>query len=271
MTARAEDFFGSDAQQALLRRGQAMHEVTKGLSHCSYYGRTVGIVSPSDAPLENVIALAQLQGNSNFTMVPDSDLAPLSKQAVAHGLSPTIYARWAGTAESLGIARDIVANRTLPDGLTLEWLAPETRSATRQSLARCALDCGVLPPALNVLSGKLQPGVCAMACDAEGDVVACAAAAAFLHPDHALGRVECWWGMLATRADHRVRSLALILGAQAMCRMHDRFGFKRLFTGVELGNEPSEAVCTRMGLARDGLSTLALTDPGLLPGGRITK
>lgn len=176
-----------------------------------------------------------------------------------------------GATDSLAIARDIVATRALPDGLTLEWLAADTRAATRQSLARCALDCGVLPPVLTVLSGKTQPGVCAMACDAEGDVVACAAAAAFLHPDHPLGGVECWWGMLATRADHRGRSLALILGAQAMCRMHDNFGFTRFFTGVEPGNRPSEAVCARMGLARDGMSILALTDPGLLHGGRMTN
>jgi RimJ/RimL family protein N-acetyltransferase len=110
-----------------------------------------------------------------------------------------------------------------------------------------------------------------MACDALGDVVACAAAAAFHHADHALGSAECWWGMLATRADHRGRSLALIPGAQAMCHMHDLHGFTRFFTGVEPGNPPSEAVCTRMGLVRTGLSTLGLADPSLLPGGRMTK
>lgn len=88
MIARAEDVFGSDAQQALLRRGQALHAVTKNLAHCTDYGRTVGIVSPSDAPLETVIALAQLQGNSHFAMMLDGDLPPLSERAKASGISP---------------------------------------------------------------------------------------------------------------------------------------------------------------------------------------
>lgn len=248
-----------------------MHEITKNLSHCTYYGRTVGITAPSDAPLETVMSLALLQGNSNYAMVPNCDIASLSEQAEASGFIPTIYARWVGAAESLTVSRDIMANRPLPDGLTLHWLAPDTPAPTCHKLADCALGCGVLPPAFSVLSGQVRPGVCAMACDESGDVVACAAAAAFFHPDHAFGGMESWWGMLATRVDHRGRSLALILGALAMCRMHDLYGFTRFFTGVEPGNAPSEAVCTRMGLARTGLSTLGLADPSLLPGGRMTK
>ena len=271
VTAVLPDFFGSDEQQAVLRRGQAMHQITRNISHCAYYGRTVGIVSPSDAPLETVTALAQLQGNSNFAMVPNGDIAPLSEQAKASGFIPTIYARWVGSEESLTTSRDIIANRPLPDGLTLDWLGPDTPAPTRQALANCALSCNVLPPALSVLSGQVQPGVCALARDGSGDVIACAAAAAFFHQEHAMGGVECWWGMLATRADHRGRSLALILGAAAMCRMHDLYRFTRFFTGVEPGNGPSEAVCSRMGLGRTGLSTLGLTDPGLLPCGRMTK
>ena len=75
--------------------------------------------------------------------------------------------------------------------------------------------------------------------------------------------------MLATEPDMRGRRLSLVLGALAVLESHQRHGLTRFFTGVAPGNAPSEAVCTRLGLARCEGYTLA--DPSLLPGGRMTK
>ena len=94
---------------------------------------------------------------------------------------------------------------------------------------------------------------------------------AYVHPDQTLGRAQCWWGMLATHPDRRGERLAVILGAMALIRMQDRYGFTQVFTGVEPGNAASEAVCRRMGLAPADTSVLSVADAALLPGGRMTK
>jgi len=77
--------------------------------------------------------------------------------------------------------------------------------------------------------------------------------------------------MLATRPDRKGQRLALILGAMAMREMHVRYGIRRFFTGVQPGNAPSEAVCTRMGLRPKGRATLTVVDPTVLPGGKLTR
>lgn len=110
-----------------------------------------------------------------------------------------------------------------------------------------------------------------MALDRDGAVAGCAAAASFLHPDHPDGRQMCWWGMLAVHPDHRGQALSVLLGAQAIVDMADRHGFSTFFTGVEPGNAPSEAICTKMCLAHQGRSILGVADPSLVPGGRMTK
>jgi RimJ/RimL family protein N-acetyltransferase len=53
--------------------------------------------------------------------------------------------------------------------------------------------------------------------------------------------------------------------------MMERYGFTRVFTGVEPGNAASEAVCTRVGLTPVGTSTLGVADPTVLTSGRMTK
>ena len=77
--------------------------------------------------------------------------------------------------------------------------------------------------------------------------------------------------MLATHDTRRSESLSIILGAEVLIEMHERYGFTEFFTGVEAGNAPSEAVCTRMGLRNTSQSILSVADPSLLPGGRMTK
>ncbi|MFK7869690.1 MAG: N-acetyltransferase [Roseobacter sp.] len=269
--AAAQDYFGTDVQQTLLMRGRALYDLTRETTHFTYYGRAVGVFNHDDAPLEHVIALARLQGNSNYACVPNDRMAVLQAETVDHGLQPMHYARWVGADETLNMARKIVATRALPEDIRLEWLSAETPQETRASFADAALSCGVLPPNLAVLSGTLRPGACLMALDATGEVQSCAAAASFAHDAHPMGRTECWWGMLATRETARGHGLSLRLGAEVILEMNRRYGFTQVFTGVEPGNAPSEAVCARLGLRDTDASILGMADPGLIPGGRMTK
>jgi hypothetical protein len=264
-------FFGDEAQQALLRRGAAMRAVTAQDPRFTYYGRTVGGTALGEVPLETVIALAQLQGNSNLAFVPDADVPALRATCDKRGLKVAHYVKWEGGSKARAAADALIATQRVPEDLTVAWLDRDLPEKLRQGFADTALLCGVLPPALDVLTGERQPGIACLAHDASGKVVCCAAAASYLAPEHPHGRSQCWWGMLATHPDRRGERLSLLLGALALREMHRRYGFSDFMTGVEPGNSASEAVCARMGLAPLGLSIVGMADPALLPGGRMTK
>lgn len=248
-----------------------MRELTKNDARFHYYGRTVGVVTPDAAPLEVLVALARLQGNASYQDMADSEVTDLRATFDAMGLSTVHYARWETGENALTVAHKAAHTIPLPAGYTLAYLTPDTPADLRGKLADTALECGVLPPSLAVLSGAEQPGVCAMALDQAGDVAACAAAASVLPPAHPDAQITCWWGMLATAPAHRGKALSLHLGAKVMIAMHETYGFERFFTGVVPGNAASEAVCRKLGLAHRGRSILGVADPGLVPGGRMTK
>lgn len=271
MTADTTEDFGSAAQRALLRRGRLTYEITARDPRFTYYGRTVGLVSPDQGTFDELAALARLQGNSNFARVPNADMASLMDTAKARAFAPVRYARWAGAQGALHMASEIVARDPLPEGLRIARLGTETTPQTRRSFGRMALGCGVLPPSAGLLAGQVKPGLTLLAVTAGGRVVSCAAAVAFLNDRHPDAGLECWWGMLATDPEWRGQRLSLILGARVIREMADGHGFCRFFTGVEPGNAPSEAVCTRLGLKNTDLSILGIADTSLVPGGRMTK
>ena len=270
MTA-VRDLFGSPEQQALLARGAALHRVTASDPTRTYYGRTVGLTGLEAGDLDLLGDLALLQGNASFAKVPDASIPGLIGDSEARGLKPVHYARWEGGPDALARAQQIIRDTPLPADLTLGRVTAETPAPVRLAVAEMALECGVLPPSFAVLSGTIRPGVACFAMEPSGRVVSLAGAAAHLHPDHPDGRTECWWGMLATRADRRGARLSLLLGAQAMAAMADRYGFTRVFTGIEPGNAASEAVCARVGLTPVGTSILGVADPTVLTSGRMTK
>ncbi|SEM29281.1 hypothetical protein SAMN04488077_103287 [Roseovarius tolerans] len=267
----AGEVFGTEAQRALLTRGAYAYALLRDDPRFSYYGRTVGIATPESGDISLLSALTRLQGGSAYGRVPNADLARHVETAREQGLAITVYTRWEGGATVRDTARAILRNHSLPNDLTAEYIDAEAPSERLAALAEVALACGVLPPAGAVLRGQARPGLGLIARDQEGRAAACAGAAAYVHPDQTLGRAQCWWGMLSTHPDRRGERLALILGAMALIRMQDRYGFTQVFTGVEPGNAASEAVCRRMGLAPADTSVLSVADAALLPSGRMTK
>jgi len=216
MTADTTEGFGSQAQRALLRRGRMTYEITARDPRFAYYGRTVGLVSPSDGSFDELAALARLQGNSNYNSVPVKDMGSLLEVTIAAGFSPVQYARWTGGETAMQKASDVVAHNPLPDGLRIEWLGAETTAQVRASFGKMALGCGVLPPSLDALTGQIKPGLTLLAVTPEGQVVSCAAAVTFLNQGHPDAGIECWWGMLATDPEWRGQRLSLILGARVI-------------------------------------------------------
>lgn len=267
----AHEVFGTEAQRALLTRGIDAYELLRDDPRFAYYGRAVGIATPGCGDMSLLAALTRLQGASAYGCVPNADLPRHAEAAQAEGLTITTYTRWEGAAAARQTAESILRDHPLPDDLTPEWIDTDAPPERLAALAEVALSCGILPPAGAVLRGMARPGLALIARDRDGRPVACAGGAAYVHHDHPLGRVQCWWGMLATHPARRGQRLALVLGAMALRRLQDRFGFTQVFTGVEPGNTASEAVCRRIGLAPVDTSVLSVADAALLPAGRMTR
>lgn len=267
----AQDYFGSDAQQALLARGRATFDLLKDNPRFGYYGRTVGLIEGSEGDVEALKSLTQLQGNSNIARVPAAQVPALIAACKALGLAPVHYSRWVSGETALSTARDSVERCALPDGLSLHWLSPETPQEIRAAFAQTALSCGVLPPTLSALTGELRPGAACFALTQDGQVASLAASSAVALAGHPDETRECWWGMLSTREEWRGHSLSLLLGAHVMLRMHERYGFVRFMTGIEPGNRASEVISARSGLVATDEAIIGAADPALLPGGRMTK
>ena len=231
MTGRGAAFFGTDAQQVLLARAKALFDVVRGDPRFSYYGRTVGLVTPDDGDMSLLQSLVALQGSANYSVVDASEAGGLVTQAQATGLSVTRYNRWSGGKEAHSAARQVLAGKRLPADVEVLRIAPDTPDAEMAAFARMALDCGVLPPVRQVLDGRDRSGLCYVARNRSGEIVSCAAGAAIADPSHPVHGGMGWWGMLATRPDHRGAGLSLIFGAHALIGLLEEKGLTSVFTG----------------------------------------
>lgn len=267
----ADEYFGTPAQQDLVRRARALFEVVKDDPRFTYYGRGVGIVRREDCGIDLISAVIALTGACSFAATADDEVPKLTTELQDRGLSTTVFVRWTGGDDSIAKARSIVAQVALPTDVTVHPISAQSPVEHLIKLAEVADTAGVLTPAGSVMRGLTRPGVGLVAVDADGRAVSCAGAAGSYHQDHPEYASQCWWGMLATHPDRRGERLALVLGALALIEMRDRYGFDTFMTGVVAGNTASEALCKRLGLSPDGKSVVSAVDAALVPGGRITK
>lgn len=266
-----DEFFGNDDQRALLRRGRGLAALLARDRRYSYYGRSVGLPGPEDGDIDELAALAIVQGSATYLTVPLNQVESIKASILARGLVPMLYDKWEGTRSAIAAARQVVATLSLPEDLTMLRLDASTADGHLASMAEMALGCGVLPPCGEVMRGLLRPAVCLVAIDRAMRVVSCAASSAFAHEDHPKHGGQAWWGMLATDPARRGQRLSVVLGAHALLEMETSFGFGDFMTGVEPGNAPSEAICARMGLSRGKSAIIGCTDPRALASGRMTK
>jgi hypothetical protein len=266
-----DTFYGTDEQQAFLRRGQDVFVLLRDESWVTYYGRGVGVIAPDEDKGDRALALARLQGVSHYAFVPEAEVAGTVAGLDALGFRTNLYRRWVGRCSVLDAARRVIAEHPLPSDVRILAIDHDSPEDMLEKLARVALAAGVLPPAGRAMRGLARPSLTMLALNDAGDPLSCAGASAFAHSDHPKWGGMAWWGMLATAPERRGQRLALILGAHVLVAMHETFGFEEFFTGVEPGNGPSEALCARMGLAPDAFITITIVDPRALPGGRMTK
>ena len=267
------EFFGTDVQQALLKRGQDMFALVRDDPRLTYYGRTVGFAGAgADEGAHAVVAaLASLQGAAHYGSVPTAEVPSLRRKLEGDGFSTTHFVRWRSTKATFDIAGRILEDHPLPSDVSAITLGPDSPHSDLQKLADVALSCEVLPPAGAVLRGVARKAVAIVAVDATGNPVSCAGSSAICHPEHPQFGGQPWWGMISTAEHRRGERLALVLGAMALLKMRDRYGFQEFFTGVQPGNAPSEAVCRKMGFAPEESSVVTVVDPKAMPGGKLTK
>lgn len=266
----SDEYFGSPTQQGLQRRAAAMWTLLHDDPAYCCHGRAVGVTDPTPGSISRQVALTRLQGVASCEGVSEQK-APARRTALeAEGLSLDEYVSWAGGAEAVRTARDVLASRSLPAGLSLGLVDADTPADVMAQLDRVTASCEVLLPMGQFLRGLTRPAVCVYAQTEDGEVVATSAAVAQFHPDSARGR-EFWWGMLATDDRFRGQGLALLLGAESMVRMADGHGMTGFFTGIRTGNAPSERLCTKLGLSATDRVVIISIAPEVFAAGSVTK
>ncbi len=269
MLARGE-YFGSDPQKEMQRRGAALWELVKDNPRFGFEGRCVGLHDMAAEDIPVFAALARTQGATVCFNVPAAVEAERTAAIQAEGLLSDRWDLLMGGARAISSCRTFLEGYTPPSELKLVRAAPDTDPSLMTAMGETALSKGVLPAAGEALRGETRRAICFFFVDGEGGVVA-TSAAVMRHHDSSDWADTAWWGMLATRDDYLGRGLALWLGALALTKMADEFGTKRFYTGVRSDNAPSQNLCRKLGLDGSGLVTISAADPEAFGDEPVTK
>lgn len=264
------EYFGSDPQRQMQRRGEALWRLLKDDPRYCYEGRCVGLHGLAAEDVPTFAALARTQGATVCFNVPATEEGARIAALQAENLITDRWDLLMGAEDAIDACRAFLADYHPPEGLVLVRAAPDTDGGLIQAMAETALSCGVLPPAGAALRGETRRAVCFFATDENGGVAATSASVMRNHPETDWADAA-WWGMLATRDDWRGKRLSLWLGALALTAMADEYGARRFYTGVRSDNAPSQRICRKLGLGDSGLVTISAADPEAFGDEPVTK
>ena len=267
---RHEEVFGNAQQQQVQQRAAFLWPLLKDQPRFTCYGRGVGLPSAADYDLEVALALVGLQGICSIQHAERAVSGDIRAELQDAGLTLDSYVSWEGEDAAVTAAREVLDERALSGDLTVREVDAATGAEDLARLDDLATQCEMLLPMGSFLRGEQRPSCFLFAQDGAGRVVGLAGSVAANHPDHP-GGDRPWWGLLGTHPDRRGEGIAMILGAMAIVRMHERFGYRAFMTGIRTGNTPSEALCSKLGFAGTSREILVAIDPTQLAGGRITK
>ncbi len=264
------EYFGNSDQQRLQMRANYLWKLLQDIPDYACHGRAVGLANYSEHNLEQQIALARLQGVAPVDGMPREHLAKRRAGLEDAGLVTDVYDHWEGSTATFEAADTILANRGLPEDLKAYAVTEDTSVEELTNLDSLTQSCDVLLPMGSFLRGFERPSVFLFTKDPQGRVVGAAAAIAQFHDDHNKGGTV-WWGMLSTDAKRRGEGIALILGAMVLRDVRQKLGYSNCFTGIRAGNLPSEALCSKLALARTNTVDLLAINPESFGGGQMTK
>lgn len=266
------EVFGSPDQRLMQARGEALLTLLRDDPRFCSHGRGIQLsdYTADSEMIELTVALASLHGASGCEMVPNDCVRDYVEAVEALGLKTDVYANYLGGADAIGIARNILQERRLPDDLRLHLINRHSPTEMLDALAQVALSQGVLPSAGSVLRGISRPGFGMVALDQDDRPVASACAAMARHrnhPDHGMAQ----WGQLSTREDRKGQGIARMMAAHSIVHAADALGTRTYSTGIRPGNTPSERLCGSLGFAPSAFSIVIVIDPNGFGGGRVTK
>jgi GNAT superfamily N-acetyltransferase len=262
--------FGPPSSQALQARVWAKWQDLRDDPAIVTHGRALGLASPEVAPLSRQVAMAREMGAAACEHVHEADVAARFAALEVEGLKTDSFVGWRSSAETLTLARARLAARPFAEDLTLGFVGPDTPHEIMAGLDAVTQACDVLLPLGPFLRGLERPAVCAYVAEPSGRIVGTSASVEMFHSASSWPGL-CWWGMLSTYSDRRGEGIASRLGAIVLDEMNRRHGMTEFFTGIRIGNAPSEALCTQLGFARTPYHVVIAFDPVLMAGGRLTK
>lgn len=262
--------FGPPPSQALQARVWAKWQDLRDDPAIVTHGRALGLASPEVAPLSRQVAMAREMGAAACEHVHEADVAARFAALEVEGLKTDSFVGWRSSAETLTLAPARLAARPFAEDLTLGFVGPDTPHEIMAGLDAVTQACDVLLPLGPFLRGLERPAVCAYVAEPSGRIVGTSASVEMFHSASRWPGL-CWWGMLSTYSDRRGEGIASRLGAMVLDEMNRRHGMTEFFTGIRIGNAPSEALCTQLGFARTPYHVVIAFDPVLMAGGRLTK
>ena len=265
-----DEFFGSPAKIALMKRSRHLWSLLRDNPRFAYYGRMVALSEPGYDIVEMLGALARLQGATICYHVPTASVPRLFADLQALGYVTDRHEHFRG-GEDAYLASQIVEKTTpLPGDLTISVIDTNTPRSLVAEVAKLCQSCDVMPVPGSTMRGQVRPGVCLAAIDRQGHPVATASSYPLFHASSPHAK-DVFWGMLVTRDDRRGERLGLLLGAKAIIHMWERCGARGFITGVRADNEPSQAVCRKLGVRPTDWIYAACIDPVVLGDRMITK
>lgn len=266
-----DEFFGSEAQQAVSRRARDVWQLCQDDPRFSYNGRITAMVGDLGPRSGTVLAsLARMQGATTGHFLPKARAKAIEEELHAQSLSTNIWEFCTGRDSAYEAARTILDTHPLPADIRIETIDPETPPQRVAEFAGMAANCGVLAMCGRVIRGLDVPGLTLAGVDGTGAVVASAWGYKCYAPESD-GKDFAFWGGLSCREDRRGERIALILGAHSIVRLWEERGVRGFCTGITAGNTPSFKVCEKLGVLPGDLIGMGVTDPTTFGGGSLTK
>ncbi len=266
-----DEYFGSEAQNLLMRRGRDLYQLVRADARLAFHGRSIILLGDRGGETAPLMArIARLCGASAIHFYPSEKTGALKAELTGLGQNAAHWEFCTGGLEAYETCKAILADVPLPGDLRLVRLSADSPAALVRATAELSMDCGVMPLPGRQMRGLANPGLCLVAVDASGAPVATGSSYRYTHPDSDY-RDHAFWGVLATRPDRRGQKLAMILGAHAIVRMWEEFGMRGFTTGIKADNPASLAVCARQGVRPSGQTFIACTNPEHFGDAPITR
>ncbi|MGO1120834.1 hypothetical protein ACTL6U_19190 [Rhodovibrionaceae bacterium A322] len=266
----ADIILGSPEQIRVIEQATALRALLKDDPRFAFQGRANSLTEPTKGGPDLVISLSRLQGYSSCHFVPRDQAEFYSRAYQAAGLQSLQWEQYWGRETALTQSRAFLASYAPPAGLTLKTVTADTPDSTVKALCQMSLEAGVLPAPGSTMRGDSLDGLMIYAETEKGEIVATGGAFMAYHP-RSNRADEAFWGMLATRDDWRGNRLACWVGAQVILDMAQRYGAKGFSSGVKADNPASQAMCSRIGVARSDYVYAGAVNPQVMGGTSVTR